>query len=96
MGNARKNHPPADQNNFINVFCCEARVFERVFARLESSFDQIRHELFEFRAVSIGDKYVDLVGVSGDLEPGDRVVTQGAYSLVAAPPASTPTAAGPR
>lgn len=45
-------------------------------------------ELFEFRPVAVGAKYVDRVGVSGELKPGDRIVRQGAYSIVAAPPAS--------
>ena len=49
-------------------------------------------ELFEFRAVAVGAKYVDRVGVTGDLRPGDRVVKQGGYSIVAAPPASGATA----
>lgn len=45
-------------------------------------------ELFEFRPVGVGAKYLDRVGVSGDLKPGDRIVRQGAYSIVAAPLAS--------
>lgn len=56
-------------------------------------------EIFEFRAVSLGERYVDRIGVTGELKPGDRIVSQGAYSLVAAPPATSaappaPAAAG--
>lgn len=53
-------------------------------------------ELFEFRAVAVGAKYVDRVGVSGDLKPGDRIVRQGAYSIVAAPPAGSAAAGAGR
>ncbi len=49
-------------------------------------------ELFEFRPVAVGAKYIDRVGVSGELKPGDRIVRQGAYSIVAAPPASSAAA----
>jgi multidrug efflux pump subunit AcrA (membrane-fusion protein) len=51
-------------------------------------------ELFELRPVAVGARYVDRIGITGDLKPGDRVVTQGAYSLIAAPPANAPAAGG--
>ena len=53
-------------------------------------------ELFELRPVAVGARYVDRIGVSGSLEPGDRVVTQGAYSLIAAPAASAAPPGGAR
>jgi RND family efflux transporter MFP subunit len=38
-------------------------------------------ETFQRRTVTVGDEYGDRVAILSGLEPGDRVVTQGAYQL---------------
>lgn len=52
-------------------------------------------ETFEYRPVGITSRYPGRVGITGDVKPGERVVTDGAYSLVSAPSA-TPAPAGGR
>lgn len=42
-------------------------------------------ELFELRPVALKGRYLDRVEVEGELRAGERIVSEGAYSLVAAP-----------
>ncbi len=58
-------------------------------------------ELFELRPVALVGRYLDRVGIEGEVHAGERIVSEGAYSLVAAPtatlappPATTKAAAG--
>lgn len=58
-------------------------------------------ELFELRSVALAGRYLDRVGIEGDVKVGERIVSEGAYSLVAAPtatlapaPAATKAASG--
>jgi multidrug efflux pump subunit AcrA (membrane-fusion protein) len=53
---------------------------------------QVAGETFERRIVATGVRSGDLVGVTGDLKPGERVVTTGAAAVRAA--AATPDAFG--
>ncbi len=45
-------------------------------------------EAFELRSVAIAGRYENRVGITGDVRVGDRVVTEGAYSMIAAPAAT--------
>ncbi len=47
-------------------------------------------ELFEYRAVGVAGRYGERVGIAGSVKPGERVVTEGAYTLVSAAPVSAP------
>ena len=44
-------------------------------------------EVFEYRAIGITGRHPGRVEIAGAIKPGDRVVTEGAYTLVSAPPA---------
>lgn len=50
-------------------------------------------ELFELRPVALAGRYLDRVGIEGAVRDGERIVSEGAYSLVAAPAALAPAAA---
>ncbi len=52
-------------------------------------------EIFEYRPVGITGRYSGRIAVSGELNSGDRIVTEGAYTLVSAPLVSTPSAPNP-
>lgn len=56
------------------------------------AYVQVEGETFERRIISTAMRSGDLVGVSGDLKPGERVVTVGAAAVRAA--AATPDAFG--
>jgi multidrug efflux pump subunit AcrA (membrane-fusion protein) len=45
-------------------------------------------ELFELRPVALAGRYLDRVGIEGEIHAGERIVSEGAYSLVAAPTAT--------
>lgn len=45
-------------------------------------------EVFEYRPVGISGRHPGRVEISGDIKPGDRVVTEGAYTLISAAPVS--------
>ena len=45
-------------------------------------------ELFELRPVAMAGRYLDRVGIEGEVHAGERIVSEGAYSLVAAPTAT--------
>lgn len=47
-------------------------------------------ELFELRSIALKGRYLDRVGIEGEVRAGERIVSEGAYSLVAAP-ASAPS-----
>jgi len=51
-------------------------------------------ETFEYRPIGIAAHYPGRVGITGDVKPGERVVTEGAYSLISAPPVSAASAGG--
>lgn len=51
-------------------------------------------EVFEQRTVRIVGRYGTRVGISGAVRPGDRIVVDGAQSLVSAPPVATSAPAG--
>lgn len=51
-------------------------------------FVHIAPELFEYRAVAITGRYGGQLGIAGAVKPGERVVTEGGYTLVSAPPAN--------
>jgi len=46
-------------------------------------------EVFEYRPVSITGRYPGRVGITDEVKPGERLTTEGSYTLVSAPPAST-------
>lgn len=50
-------------------------------------------ELFELRPVALAGRYLDRVGIEGAVRDGERIVSEGAYSLVAAPAALAPAPA---
>jgi multidrug efflux pump subunit AcrA (membrane-fusion protein) len=50
-------------------------------------------ELFELRPIALAGRYLDRVGIEGDVRDGERIVSEGAYSLVAAPAAMAPVGA---
>jgi RND family efflux transporter MFP subunit len=52
-------------------------------------------ETFDYRPIGIVGRYPGRVAITGDVKPGDRVVTEGAYSLISAPPASAAPVRGP-
>ena len=52
-------------------------------------------EVFEYRPVAIGARHPGRVEVRGEIKPGDRVVTDGAYTLVSAAPATAPAGTKP-
>ena len=50
-------------------------------------------EVFEQRTVRIVGRYGTRVGIAGAVRPGDRIVVEGAQSLVSAPPVTTTASA---
>ncbi len=53
-------------------------------------FVHTKAELFELRPIALKGRYLDRVGIEGEVRAGERIVSEGAYSLVAAP-ASAPS-----
>jgi hypothetical protein len=52
-------------------------------------------EVFEYRAIGITGRHPGRVEITGAVKPGERVVTEGAYTLVSAPPVSATARAKP-